>query len=113
LAEQIDRLRRFYHQQRNHLLEAMNQYLPEEVTYHPPAGGFFVWCELPPEQDATVLIEEALQAGVAYVPGRPFFAHDNGHNTLRLSYSSVPLEEMEEGVVRLASVMRQALQRNS
>ena len=113
LAEQIDRLRRFYHQQRNHLLEAVNQHFPAEIIYHPPAGGFFLWCELPPERDATLLVEEALRAGVAYVPGRPFFAHDNGHNTLRLSYSSVPLEEMEEGILRLASVLRQALGRAS
>lgn len=109
LAEQIDRLRRFYHQRRNHLLEAVNQYFPEEVIYQAPAGGFFLWCELPPEEDATVLVEAALQAGVAYVPGRPFFASDQGHNTLRLSYSSVPLEEMEEGVVRLARVLRQVV----
>ena len=109
LAEQIDHLRRFYHQQRNHLLEAVNQHFPAAVRYQPPAGGFFVWCELPPQVDATVLVEAALQAGVAYVPGRPFFANDEGHNTFRLSYSSVPMEDMAEGAARLAEVLRQNL----
>ncbi|MCB8942972.1 MAG: PLP-dependent aminotransferase family protein [Ardenticatenaceae bacterium] len=109
LAEQIDRLRRFYHQQRSHLLEAMDQHLPEAVRYQAPAGGFFVWCELPAGMDAGVLVDEALAAGVAYVPGRPFFASDQGQNTLRLSYSSVPTVEMEEGIMRLAAVLRQHL----
>ena len=109
LAEQIDRLRRFYHQQRNHLLEAVNQHFPDEVRYQPPAGGFFVWCELPAHVNATVLLEAALPAGVAYVPGRPFFADDEGHNTFRLSYSSVSVDDMAEGVARLAKVLRQNL----
>ena len=109
LAERIDRLRRFYHQRRNHLLEAVNQYFPEAVRYQAPAGGFFLWCELPTQVDATAMVEAALAAGVAYVPGRPFFAHDEGHHTLRLSYSSVPMEDMAEGAERLARVLRQNL----
>jgi 2-aminoadipate transaminase len=52
----------------------------------------------------------ALAAGVAYVPGPPFHVGDNGHHTLRLSFSHLTESELETAVERLAAVVRGPLE---
>lgn len=71
----------------------------------------FFWVELPAALDATALLDRAVDAGVAYVPGAPFFASpDPRHaNTVRLSFVTVPPAQIEQGIATLGRVFAQAL----
>lgn len=112
IDSQIERVRSYYYQQRNLMIEAIDQYFPREVTYTPPAGGMFVWCQLPGYLDAAEVLEDALEAHVAYVPGAPFFPNDGGHNTLRMSFSLATPDEIDEGLQRLGKVFAEAIEKH-
>jgi 2-aminoadipate transaminase len=69
----------------------------------------FFWVELPAGMDATALLPQAVDAGMAYVPGAAFFADEPRHaNTLRLSFVTVPPERIEQGVAALGRVLQEA-----
>ena len=66
-----------------------------------PEGGYFLWVELPEGVDAGALSDAAAERGVAFIKGTDFLL-EGGENALRLAYSGVTPEEIEEGVTRLA-----------
>lgn len=69
-----------------------------------PDGGMFVWVTGLPDFDADAMVDRALDAGVAYMPGSVFHV-DGGHrNTMRLSFAGVPHEDIERGVALLGKV---------
>jgi len=86
------------------LCGALARHLPE-ARYTPPEGGYFMWIELPPGSDVDALLEAAKQRGVAFVRG-PDFLLEGGQNTLRLAYSGVTADRIDEGVARLADAYR-------
>jgi 2-aminoadipate transaminase len=73
-----------------------------------PVGGMFFWLDLPEEMDAVALLPQAVEAGMAYVPGAAFYAGAPRLNTLRLSFVTVPPEKIEQGVAALARVLKAA-----
>jgi 2-aminoadipate transaminase len=91
------------------LSSAPERCMPEGVSWTEPAGGFLTWLTLPDGLDADGLRADALAAGVAYVPGRPFHVDGGGGRSLRLSFSHLGEAELEEAVQRLAGVVRGAL----
>ncbi len=104
-------LRQAYRQRRDFLLAELTREMPAGVTWTTPAGGFFLWVTLPPGQDTAALLPAALEAGVAYVPGRYFYFDQEAAGAsrcLRLSFSYLPLDEIARGVKALAGVLRQA-----
>ena len=68
----------------------------------------FFWLDLPAGLDAMALLPEAVDAGMAFVPGGPFYATSPARNTLRLSFVSVAADRIEAGVAALARVLRKA-----
>jgi 2-aminoadipate transaminase len=80
--------------------------MPEGVTWNRPEGGMFIWVTLPKHINSMKLLEEAVAQNVAFVPGGPFFANEPQHNTLRLSFVTVPPAKIDEGVARLAELIR-------
>jgi 2-aminoadipate transaminase len=88
---------------------ALRASMPAGVSWTRATGGFVTWVELPGELDAMALREPALEAGVAYVPGAPFHAGDEGANTLRLSFSALGEADLAEAGRRLGSVIADAL----
>jgi 2-aminoadipate transaminase len=87
------------------LSSALRRHMPDGVEWTEPAGGFLTWLTLPGHVDTLALRPAALAAGVAYVPGPPFHAGDEGRNTLRLSFSHLTEPELETAVERLGSVI--------
>jgi hypothetical protein len=72
----------------------------------------FLWVSLPEEMDAEKLLSLAVEEGVAYVAGSPFFVDGSGANTLRLNFSKEDPERLREGVRRLARAIRAAAGRD-
>lgn len=106
---QIGRICAYYKKQRDTMLAAMEKHFPPEVRYERPSGGMFIWCELPKHLDTAEIVEAAIEADVAYVPGAPFFPNGEGKNTLRLSFSMASLAEIETGIERLGEVFAEAI----
>jgi DNA-binding transcriptional MocR family regulator len=77
--------------------------LAGKATWTKPRGGFFTWLTV--EADTVELAERALAAGVAVVPGPPFFPDGSGSQHLRLSFSSAHKDEIDEGVRRLGELL--------
>ncbi|QLJ06178.1 PLP-dependent aminotransferase family protein [Streptomyces sp. NEAU-sy36] len=98
-------LREMYAARRDAMLQALEEYMPRSVRWTLPHGGFFVWLTLPEPLDSKRMLDEALAAGVAYVPGTGFYADGRGHRELRLSFCLPDPGEVGEGVRRLASVI--------
>ena len=88
---------------------ALRSSMPDGVRWTQPTGGFLTWVELPAGIDAMELREAALEAGVAYVPGAPFYAGTAGANELRLSFSALGEADLAEAGRRLGSVIADAL----
>ncbi len=86
------------------LAEALRRELPE-AEFVQPDGGYFMWVTLPPGTDVARLFDAAAELGVAFVKGTDFLL-EGGENTLRLAYSGVTLEQIDEGITRLAAAYR-------
>jgi 2-aminoadipate transaminase len=93
------------------LSAAMTAHMPEGVAWTEPAGGFLTWVTLPDGLDTTALRPDAIAAGVAYVPGAPFFVDGGGARTLRLSFSHLAGPDLATAAERLGGVVRAALDR--
>jgi 2-aminoadipate transaminase len=103
---QIPRARELYAAHWRALSAALERELGDLCTWSEPTGGFFTWLTLPDGADSVEVRPAAVEAGVTYVPGPPFYAHDGGHGELRLSFSHLGAGEYDEAVRRLASVLR-------
>ena len=84
---------------------AFERHMPAGCSWSEPAGGFFTWLRLPEGLDALALRAAAVEAGVAYVPGAPFYPADGGEDELRIAFSYLGEQELETAVERLAGVI--------
>src|SRR5918996_2876489 len=87
-------------ERRDALVTALRRELPE-ARFAPPQGGYFMWVELPEDVRVADLAAAAKERGVIFVKGTDFLL-EGGENTLRIAYSGVTVEQIEEGVARLA-----------
>jgi 2-aminoadipate transaminase len=85
------------------LAGALERHLPE-ARFTPPQGGYFMWVTLPEGTDVDAIFSAAQERGVAIVKGTDFLL-EGGRNTLRLAYSGVTVDQIDEGVRRLAGAV--------
>jgi len=105
IEEQKARIRPYYRAKRDAMLAALQAEMPEGVRWTHPRGGLFVWLTLPSAMDAEALLMPAVEAGVAYVAGGPFFVDGTGSNTMRLTFAKESAERIGDGIRRLAGVV--------
>ncbi len=106
LDEHIEKIRSFYSEQKQTMLDSIEEYFPKSTSVAESEGGMFLWVTLPKEMSAMTLFDLAIKEKVAFVPGEPFtLATKEGviKNTLRLSYVTVDSERIKEGIKRLGS----------
>ncbi|MDA3864304.1 MAG: PLP-dependent aminotransferase family protein [Deltaproteobacteria bacterium] len=107
MSEQLKGTVALYKQKRNIMIESFEKYMPEGVSWVKPEGGLFLFMHLPEHMDSEKLFMKALEQKVAYVIGSAFYADNSiGKNTLRINFSYVDKDKLEEGVKRLAKVFR-------
>ena len=100
LATMVD----LYRERRDVMVAALREHLPPDAGFSTPAGGLFVWVTVP-GLSAGALLPRALQADVAFVPGTAAYMDGRGDEWMRLNFSAVTSERIEEGVRRLGRVI--------
>lgn len=109
IERSVEAMKVVYREKRDAMLEALENYMPKGVDWTRPIGGFFVFVWLPEKIDTRKMLRKAVEKGVAYVPGYAFYVDGGGYNTMRLNYSFPPVEKIQEGIKRLAEVVREEL----
>ncbi len=104
IDKSIELVRTALHERADTLCEALERELPD-ARFVKPQGGYFLWVDLPRGSDVGALFEAAAERGVQFVKGSDFVL-DGGDSSLRLAYSGVTPDEIEEGVKRLADAYR-------
>ncbi|MBW7458921.1 PLP-dependent aminotransferase family protein, partial [Paenibacillus sepulcri] len=112
LAEQLMRSGRFedhiihlqmaLQQKRDEMIDALNKYLPDAVTFDLPHGGLNLWCKINRKVNDSRLLEEGIRSGVVFVPGT-VYGSEEGY--IRLSYAKPRLEDIEPGIRALARAL--------
>ena len=102
-------LRKEYRERKNMLQGALVQYMPEEVQWTEPLGGFYFWLRFPKGFSSTELFEKCRERGVVFVTGRTFDPHNERDNCLRLAFSNMPRKHIDPGVRILAEEIRKQL----
>ena len=106
----IEKSRKLYQHRCNYMLECMDRYFPDCVTYTRPEGGIFIWVTLPDGMDSGALFKEAVEQKVAFVPGNAFMTDlDKPCNAFRLNYSTMPDDKIEQGIKLLGELLKQKL----
>jgi 2-aminoadipate transaminase len=117
LDAHVPTIRARYRRQRDAMQAALAAHLPTSgalaCRWRVPGGGMFFWVELPEGVDSEALLALAVERGVAFVPGVPFFAGAPRHNTLRLSFVTLGVEAIERGVAALAAALRDLQQQDA
>ena len=110
LDRHVPTIRARYKVQRDAMLAALARELgPTGAEWTRPRGGMFIWLRLPAGLDAQALLPAAVDAGMAFVPGAPFFAGQPDPCTLRLSFVTSTPEQIDAGMAALGRVVRQAI----
>jgi 2-aminoadipate transaminase len=109
MKSHIKVIRSTYKERRDTMLKALADYMPEGVQWTHPKGGLFLWVTLPEELDSNDVFKSAVEAKVAIVPGESFHPLGGGKNTMRLNFSNSKPEMIEEGIKRLAKVIKDDL----
>jgi 2-aminoadipate transaminase len=91
-------------ERRDALVDALQRHIGDEAQFVVPEGGYFLWVELPEAVDTEQLLAAAGERGVTFVKGSDFML-EGGRNCLRLAFSAVTPEQIDEGIKRLAEAL--------
>jgi DNA-binding transcriptional MocR family regulator len=100
----VDTVKNALRDRRDAVVAALQEHLPE-ARFQAPSGGYFMWVELPEAVDVDQLATAAAERGVVFVKGSDFLL-EGGRNTLRLAFSGVTVDQIGEGISRLADAVR-------
>ena len=107
LGRHVPTIRALYKSQLGAMLAAMTREMPAGVEWNTPAGGMFLWVRLPEGMNAIELLPMAVQRNVAFVPGWAFYADQADARTLRLSFVTSSVAQINIGIAALADAIRQ------
>ena len=109
IERHVPTIRALYKSQCEAMLAALDREMAGlDFQFNRPAGGMFLWARLPAGVDAVKLLPAAVDKGVAFVPGSAFFASQSDPRTLRLSFVTASVEQINTGVAALAQAIREA-----
>ena len=105
----LAKVRKVYAERAQAMGDALRKELGDAIEFVQPQGGLFVWARLTGAggkvADGNVLAKRAIEKGVAFVPGTPFFCANPDHATFRLSFATADVDKIREGVARLAQAL--------
>jgi len=106
----LNTVRRVYAERAQAMDKALQRELGDALAYTAPQGGLFFWANLTGAhnavKDGNAFAKSAIEKGVAFVPGAPFFANDPDLSSIRLSFATADLAKIEEGISRLGQALK-------
>ncbi|MFZ4453207.1 aminotransferase-like domain-containing protein [Salibacterium aidingense] len=108
LDAHIRKLRQSYKERMYVMKDIFDRADDIDIHYTEPKGGMFFWVSMPKYVNTKALLEDAVDNGVAFVPGAPFYVNQPAQNTMRLNFTNAEPEMIEEGMKRLVEVMTTA-----
>jgi 2-aminoadipate transaminase len=110
LDRHVPHIRALYKSQCEAMLAALQRELSGTgIQWNQPSGGMFLWLTLPTHLNAMALLPKAVERHVAFVPGAAFYAEAPQHHTLRLSFVTASVEQINTGIAALAAVLKAEL----
>src|SRR5262249_4524160 len=107
IAEHLPLIVDAYRRRHDAVLNALSAHMPAGVTWTKPEGGMYVWVTLPRGTDGAAFTQRALaEAKVAVVSGRSCYPIDPVHNTIRLAFPQTPDDRIDEGIGKLAGLVK-------
>ena len=113
MQRHIADLRGIYKRKLDRMEDGLRRYCGPYCTWKRPAAGFFLWLELPASLPTRDVQTAANEKGVIIGQGPQFFADGRATNHIRLAFSYVAMEEIEEGCHRLREAMAEVAARNA
>lgn len=89
--------------------EALEQHMSDDYSWTHPEGGMFLWVSGPQALNTFSILGQAIENGVAFVPGADFFPGGGGRNNMRLNFSNASPASIRTGIARLAAICRAAV----
>lgn len=109
LDRHVPTIRALYKSQRDAMLAALDREMAGlGLRWNTPEGGMFLWARLPAGLNAVDLLPKAVEKGVAFVPGAPFYAADPDPRALRLSFVTASVAQIDTGIAALAAAIRES-----
>ena len=109
LDRHVPTIRALYKSQRDAMLAALTREMKGlDISWNKPVGGMFLWARLPEGMSAVALLPKAVDKGVAFVPGAAFYADNADPRTLRLSFVTASVDQINTGIAALAAVIRES-----
>jgi 2-aminoadipate transaminase len=109
LDRHVPTIRSLYKSQRDAMLAALTREMQGlGLEWNAPDGGMFLWARLPQGMDAVELLPTAVAKGIAFVPGAPFYAQHPDPRSLRLSFVTATVEQIDTGIAALAQAIRES-----
>ncbi len=109
LRPHIEKIKASYSVKCKVMVKAIGKYFPKEVKINAPVGGMFLWVQAPQNIDTVAMFNDAIAEGIAYIVGTAFFPDGSGTNTMRLNFTMVTPEKIEEGIKRLGNLLKKKL----
>ncbi|RYZ12279.1 MAG: PLP-dependent aminotransferase family protein [Comamonadaceae bacterium] len=110
LERHVPTIRALYKRQRDAMVAALQREMKGlDVKFNIPVGGMFLWARMPEGIDTVALLPKAVERGVAFVPGMPFYAGAGDPRTLRLSFVTASVEQIDIAIAALAATLREQL----
>jgi DNA-binding transcriptional MocR family regulator len=106
----LNKVRSVYAERAQAMDKALQRELGDALAYTAPQGGLFFWANLTGAhgavKDGNAFAKSAIEKGVAFVPGAPFFANDPDLSSIRLSFATADVAKIEEGIARLGQALK-------
>jgi 2-aminoadipate transaminase len=110
LATHVPTIRALYKRQRDAMVAALKREMKGlDVQFNVPVGGMFLWARMPEGIDTVKLLPRAVERNVAFVPGAPFYAGPGDSRTMRLSFVTANVDEIDTAIAALAAAVRDEL----
>jgi 2-aminoadipate transaminase len=105
----LDKVRPEYKKRAEAMTAALQQFLPKEVTFTVPRGGFYIWLQLPEGVDVTTILKKGIEKGAVAVSGKTFDPAGISNHHIRLSFCNTPVEKIWEGIPMIVDAIKEEL----
>jgi len=113
LERYLNRIRKIYAERKELMQTALKKYMPKQVTWNEPKGGFYFWLQLPDNLNSTEILTESIDKGAVFVTGKTFDPNAKQNNYIRLAFSNMAINKIDEGIKIIADAIKLKMAVNS